>query len=147
MNLHSLKNTAGARTRKVRVGRGRASGVGKTCGRGHKGQMARAGHKRKPLFEGGQMPLVRRVPKRGFGNRNRKVYAPVNLSDLARFEAGTEVDGALLRKAGLVKGGVDGIKILGQGSLDKKLTVKAQAFSRAAREKIEAAGGSCDVVT
>ncbi len=146
MNLHSLTNTAGARHRRKRVGRGMASGLGKTSGKGHKGQMARKGNKRKLAFEGGQMPLIRRLPKRGFNNYTRKVFMPVNLADLDLFEDGSEVTCEMLRKAGLANGSFDGIKILGTGEINKKLTVKANAFSASAREKIEAAGGSCEVV-
>lgn len=144
MELHSLQPAKGSSHRKMRVGRGRASGKGKTSGRGHKGQYARSGHKHKPLFEGGQMPMARRIPKRGFNNINRKVFAPVNVASLDAFEAGTEVTVDLLRQAGLVSGRWDGVKILGNGELSKKLTVKADAFSATAKEKIEAAGGICE---
>lgn len=146
MDLHSLKQTDGARHRRKRVGRGRASGVGKTCGKGHKGQMARKGNKHKLGFEGGQMPLIRRLPKRGFKNPTRRTLLPVNLGQLDRFEDGTEVTDETLRHAGLANGRYDGIKILGRGDINKKLTVKVQAFSAGAREKIEAAGGACEVV-
>jgi large subunit ribosomal protein L15 len=146
MNLHSLRNTAGARRGKRRVGRGRASGKGKTCGRGTKGQMARAGSTRKPTFEGGQMRLVRRLPKRGFRNRNRRVFVPVNVAALARFDEGSEVTVEDLRRLGLARGPVKEVKVLGRGDLDKKLTVKAHAFSAGARAKIEKAGGTCEVV-
>jgi large subunit ribosomal protein L15 len=146
MNLHSLKGAPGARRRRKRLGHGPGSGKGKTSGKGHKGQMARSGHKRKPAFEGGQMPLVRRLPKRGFHNVNRKELLPVNVGALSRFEAGSEIDEAVLRKAGLVRGNCDGVKILGTGEMDRKLTVKAQAFSTTAQSKIEAAGGTCEVV-
>jgi len=130
----------------MRVGRGRASGKGKTSGRGHKGQFARSGHKHKPGFEGGQMRFARRMPKRGFGNVNRKVYVPVNVGELARFDDGSEVTPEALQNAGLAKGVGEGIKILGTGELKKKLTVKAQAFSGSAKAKIEAAGGRCEVL-
>jgi large subunit ribosomal protein L15 len=146
MDLHSLQTAEGSKHRKIRVGRGRASGKGKTAGRGHKGQMSRAGASHKPLFEGGQMPLVRKLPKRGFNNFARKTILPVNLEDLSRFDDGTEVTVELLREKGLVNGRFDGVKILGSGSLDKKLTVKANAFSASAKEKIEAAGGTCEIV-
>lgn len=146
MNLHSLQPAKGSTRRKMRVGRGRASGKGKTSGRGHKGQYARSGHKHKPLFEGGQMPMARRIPKRGFSNYNRKELAPVNVASLSVFEEGAEVTPDVLRKAGVVKGVWDGIKILGNGSITKKLSVRADAFSASAREKIEAAGGSCETV-
>lgn len=146
MNLHSLTRTPGSRHRKMRVGRGRASGKGKTSGRGHKGQMSRKGHKRKPTFEGGQMRLVRRIPKRGFTNPAPRRLLPVNVGDLDRFAAGAEVTMDALRKARLARGPAEGVKILGNGELKKKLTVKAHAFSASARSKIEAAGGSCEVV-
>jgi len=146
MDLHSLKPAEGSKHRKIRVGRGRASGKGKTAGRGHKGQMSRAGASHKPLFEGGQMPLVRKLPKRGFHNYNRKEILPVNLESLNVFEDGAEVTVALLQEKGLANGRFDGVKILGSGNLEKKLTVKVNAFSASAKEKIEAAGGSCEIV-
>jgi large subunit ribosomal protein L15 len=146
MDLHSLQPAEGSTHRKIRVGRGRASGKGKTAGRGHKGQFSRAGASHKPLFEGGQMPLVRKLPKRGFKNFNRKEVIPVNLDALNVFEDGTEVTIALLQEKGLVNGRFDGVKILGNGNVEKKLAVKVNAFSAAAREKIEAAGGSCEIV-
>lgn len=146
MDLHSLQPAEGSTHRKMRVGRGRASGKGKTSGRGHKGAYARSGHKHKPLFEGGQMPMARRIPKRGFSNYNRKELAPVNVAALSAFEEGSEVTQELLRKAGLIKGTWDGVKILGTGAISKKLSVRADAFSASAREKIEAAGGSCETV-
>lgn len=146
MNLHSLKPVPGSRQRKHRVGRGRASGSGKTSGAGHKGQMARKGHKHKATFEGGQMPLVRRLPKRGFKNVNRVTYRPVNLAALARFDGSAPVTLDVLRQAGLVDGGKEPVKILGQGELTQSLTVHAHAFSASARAKIEAAGGSCEVI-
>ncbi|NCC49688.1 MAG: 50S ribosomal protein L15 [Spartobacteria bacterium] len=145
MSLHAIKNSVGARKDRMRVGRGRASGKGKTSGRGHKGQMARKGASHRPAFEGGQMPLIRRLPKRGFTHIKAKIWAPVNVAALACFDEGTEVTFELLRKTGLAKGRIDGVKILGRGDLDKKLTVKAQAFSESARSKIEAAGGQCEV--
>jgi len=143
MNLHSLKNTTGARTTKKRLGRGTGSGLGKTSGRGHKGQYARSGHKHKPGFEGGQMRLIRRIPKRGFTNISRKEYLPVNVAALERFANGTEVTPEVLKAAGLANGTASGIKILGVGTLSKKLSVKAHAFSADAKAKIEAAGGTC----
>ncbi len=146
MDLSSLKNTPGARKTRKRVGRGRASGMGKTSTRGHKGQQARKGHKVKIGFEGGQMPLIRRLPKRGFNNPNRIEYAPVNVCDLEQFENGTEITLELLRAAGLFANKFDGVKILGCGDLTKKLTVKANGFSATAKAKIEAAGGSVEVV-
>lgn len=146
MNLHSLKNTAGARQTRKRLGRGMASGLGKTSGRGHKGQYARSGHKHKPGFEGGQMRLIRRLPKRGFKNISRKVFVPVNLGVLEAFENGSEVTPELLTARGLAKGIQDGIKILAGGTISKKLTIKAHAFSAKAKALIEAAGGTCEVV-
>ncbi|MBM4152074.1 MAG: 50S ribosomal protein L15 [Kiritimatiellaceae bacterium] len=146
MELHSLQPAKGSTHRKMRVGRGRSSGKGKTSGRGHKGAYARSGHKHKPLFEGGQMPMARRIPKRGFSNVNRQVFAPVNVSLLNGFEAGTEVTLDLLRQAGFVSGRWDGIKVLGGGEISKKISVQANAFSASAKEKIEAAGGSCKIV-
>ena len=146
MELHTLSNVAGARRGRVRVGHGRGSGKGKTCGRGNKGQMSRKGSGQRPGFEGGQMPLVRRLPKGGFTNPTRKVWLPVNVGDLSGFEDGAEVTAAALRERGMAKGKAAGIKILGSGELTRKLTVKAAAFSAAARQKIEAAGGICEVV-
>jgi ribosomal protein L15, bacterial/organelle len=146
MDLSSLKNTPGARKTRKRVGRGRASGMGKTSTRGHKGQQARKGHKVKLGFEGGQMPLMRRLPKRGFKNPNRVVYAPVNVSALEIFDNGTEVTPELLRANGLFAKKFDGVKILGNGELTKKLTVKANGVSAVAKAKIEAAGGSAEIV-
>lgn len=146
MDLHSLKPAEGSKHRKIRVGRGRASGKGKTAGRGHKGQMSRAGATHKPLFEGGQMPLVRKLPIRGFKNINRKEILPVNLDALNAFEDGAEVTIELLKEKGLVNGRFDGVKVLGNGNVEKKLTVKVNAFSASAKEKIEAAGGTCEVV-
>ena len=146
MNLHDLGNES-SRPNRMRVGRGRGSGKGKTSGRGHKGQKSRSGYSRKPIFEGGQMPLVRRLPKRGFNNPLGTVYTPINVSNLAQFEDGTEVTVDVLKKAGLANGSRVKVKILGQGAaLDRKLQVKAHAFSASAREKIEAAGGTCEVV-
>jgi large subunit ribosomal protein L15 len=146
MDLHSLQTAEGSKHRKIRLGRGRASGKGKTSGRGHKGQMSRTGSTHKPLFEGGQMPLVRRLPKRGFKNINRKEILPVNLEALNAFDDGAEVTVEVLQQKGLVNGRFDGVKILGSGNMEKKLTVKANAFSASAKEKIEAAGGTCEIV-
>jgi large subunit ribosomal protein L15 len=146
MDLHSLKNTEGARRPRKRLGRGAASGKGKTSGKGHKGQMARKGHKHKPGFEGGQMRLVRRIPKRGFTNPTATVYLPVNVASLDCFEDGAEVTEAAIQAKGLANGRSDGIKILGRGEIAKKLTVKVRAFSASAKAKIEAAGGACEVV-
>jgi len=123
-----------------------SSGLGKTSGRGHKGQYARSGHKHKLGFEGGQMRLIRRIPKRGFKNVTRKEYLPVNVSALEIFGVGTEVTPELIRANGLANGAGDGIKILGKGVISRKLTVKANAFSEDAKAKIEAAGGTCEIV-
>jgi large subunit ribosomal protein L15 len=144
MELNNLKPKKGSRHAKKRVGRGPGSGHGKTAGRGEKGQKSRSGFSRKLGFEGGQMPLHRRLPKRGFTNIFKKDYAVVNVSDLDRFDNGASVDEAALRAAGLVKGQNDGVKILGDGELSKKLTVSATKFSKSAREIIEKAGGSCE---
>ena len=146
MDLTSLKNSPGAKHRRMRVGRGTGSGKGKTCGRGHKGQLARKGHKHKGGFEGGQMKLIRRIPKRGFTSMDLLGYLAVNLSDLAKFDEGTEVTESLLRARGIAKGIYKGIKVLGDGEINKKLIVKVQAFSASAKAKIEAAGGVCEVV-
>lgn len=145
MRLHTLKTTPGSRKGKVRVGRGRASGCGKTCGRGHKGQMSRKGSTHKPGFEGGQMRLIRRLPKRGFKNPTRKEYVAVNVGLLSRFDDGAVVTADLMRTSGVARGN-GAIKILGQGDLAKKITVQAQAFSATAQTKIESAGGACEVV-
>jgi large subunit ribosomal protein L15 len=141
-NLHELRAPHNSRHRKKRVGRGQGSGLGKTAGRGGKGQKARSGNMRFEGFEGGQSPLQRRLPKFGFNSPNRIEYAIVNLRDLERFDAGATVDEAALREHGLVKGQWPGIKILGGGELSKKLGVKAHKFSDAARTAIEKAGGS-----
>ncbi|MBZ4688540.1 MAG: large subunit ribosomal protein [Clostridia bacterium] len=146
MKLHELKAPEGAKKKRTRKGRGIGSGLGKTAGRGHKGQKARSGGGVRPGFEGGQMPLQRRLPKRGFTNIFKKDIVAVNVSALNRFEEGTEVSPELLVKEGLVKKTGDGIKILGDGELKKSLTVKANAFSKSAVEKIEAAGGKAEVV-
>lgn len=146
MNLHSLKNKIGSRKTRKRLGRGTGSGLGKTSGRGHKGQYARSGHKHKPGFEGGQMRLIRRIPKRGFKNISRREFLAVNISSLNVFEAGAVVTPELFQGMGLANGVFDGIKILGVGTLSKKLTVKAHAFSASAKAKIEAAGGICEVI-
>ena len=146
MDLASLRNTPGARTRSQRVGRGPGSGRGKTSGRGHKGQMAHEGHKHKLGFEGGQMPLVRRLPKRGFKNPNRVAWQTINIVDLNRFEAECEVTPVELLQVGLVHANRGGVKVLGTGALEKKLTVRADAFSATAKAKIEAAGGTAVVI-
>lgn len=146
MKLHELKPSEGSRSSRKRIGRGIGSGTGKTSGKGHKGQNARSGGGVRPGFEGGQNPLFRRLPKRGFTNINRKEFAIVNLDTLNRFEDGTEVTPALLIETGVVSSEKSGIKILGNGTLDKKLTVKAHKFSASAKEAIENAGGSTEVV-
>jgi large subunit ribosomal protein L15 len=146
MKLHELKPAEGSRQERKRKGRGIGSGNGKTAGKGHKGQNARSGGGVRPGFEGGQTPLARRLPKRGFTNINRKEYAVVNLDALNRFEDGTEVTPELLIETGLVKKERAGIKILANGNLEKKLTVKAHKFSTAAKDAIEAAGGQAEVV-
>ncbi|MCK1997716.1 LSU ribosomal protein L15P [Paenisporosarcina quisquiliarum] len=146
MKLHELKPSEGSRSSRKRIGRGIGSGTGKTSGKGHKGQNARSGGGVRPGFEGGQNPLFRRLPKRGFTNINRKEFAIVNLDTLNRFEEGTEVTPALLIETGVVSSEKSGIKILGNGTLDKKLTVKAHKFSASAKEAIENAGGSTEVV-
>ena len=143
MEVNNLKPKKGARHAKKRVGRGPGSGHGKTASRGEKGQKSRSGYSGKRGFEGGQMPLHRRIPKRGFTNIFKKDYAVVNVSDLERFDSGATIDETTLRQAGLVKGQHDGVKVLGDGELSKKLTVTATKFSKSAREIIEKAGGTC----
>ncbi len=146
MNLNELKPVAGARHYKKRVGRGTGSGMGKTSTRGHKGQNARSGGGVRPAFEGGQTPLFKRLPKRGFTNINRKLFAVVNLGDInERFEAGSVVDVNTLKAAGLVKKEYEGVKILGNGELTKALTFKTCKFSKSATEKITAVGGTIEV--
>jgi large subunit ribosomal protein L15 len=143
MNLSTLKPRPGSKHRVKRLGCGESSGHGKTSGKGHKGQKARSGGSIRLGFEGGQMPLIRRVPKRGFSNEAfRTKYAIVNLADLEQFEAGTAINEALLRERNLVRGKVDGVKILGVGELTKKLAITATKVSASAKEKIEKAGGS-----
>jgi large subunit ribosomal protein L15 len=147
MRLHTLTNRPGARHRRKRLGQGESSGHGKTSGRGGKGQTARSGSSIRPGFEGGQMPLIRRIPKRGFNNTRFGIkYIPVNLESLNVFDDGVRVDEALLRKAGLANGTIKRIKVLGDGELKKKLTVVAHAFSASAKAKIEKAGGVCEVI-
>ena len=146
MNLHELAPVMGSTHVNKRKGRGTATGNGKTAGRGHKGQKARSGGKLRIGFEGGQMPLARRIPKRGFHNIFAKPLESVNVSALEKFEDGAEVTAEILCNAGIVKNALDGIKILGNGALTKKLTVKAAAFSASAKEKIEAAGGKAEVI-
>ena len=146
MDLSNLTPAEGSvHNENFRRGRGHGSGNGKTAGKGHKGQKARSGAPR-PGFEGGQMPLYRRIPKRGFTNRNTLDIVAINVSALEKFENGAVVDVAALKESGIVKNGRDGVKILGNGELTKKLTVKANAFSASAKEKIEAAGGSVEVI-
>ena len=147
MKLHELSPNEGAVKSKKRVGRGIGSGLGKTSGKGHKGQNARSGGGVRPGFEGGQLPLFRRLSKRGFNNYNfRTVYAVVNVGDLERFEDGTTVTIEMLKESGLVNKELDGIKILGNGKLTKKLTVKVNKFSNTAKEKIESVGGKIEVI-
>jgi len=146
MHLNSITNNDGAVRKKKRVGCGESSGHGKTSCRGSKGQMSRSGHKRKATFEGGQMRLIRKIPKRGFTNPVKITFAPVNLTDLNTFESGAEVDAAVLEKAGFINNAKHPVKVLGDGELVKKLIVKANAFSAAAREKITATGGQCITV-
>ena len=146
MKIHELTPAPGSTQERKRLGRGIGSGTGKTSGKGHKGQKARSGGGVRPGFEGGQNPLYRRLPKRGFKNINRKEFAVVNLEDLNVFEAGTEVTPELLLETGMVKNPKDGIKILGNGDLTVNVTVKAHKFSASAVEKILAAGGQSEVI-
>lgn len=147
MRLHNLQNRPGARVRAKRIGHGESSGRGKTSGRGGKGQSARAGGSLRVGFEGGQMPLIRRIPKRGFNNaKHRVAYLAVNLAALAQFPAGSVVTEQSLRETRIARGPAIGVKILGEGNLDRKLIVHASAFSASAKAKIEAAGGECHVV-
>ncbi len=147
MKLHELQPNEGSTKIRKRVGRGAGSGLGKTSGKGHKGQNARSGGGVRVGFEGGQLPLFRRLSKRGFNNYNfRTVYATVNVSDLERFEDGTVITKELLKENGLIKKELDGIKILGNGELTKKLTVQANKFSNTAKEKIENNGGKIEVI-
>lgn len=146
MKLNELKANEGARFVSKRIGRGQGSGTGKTAGKGHKGQNARSGGGVAIGFEGGQTPAYKRFPKRGFTNFTRKEYAVVNVKDLNRFEEGVTVDTETLKAAGLVKKELDGVKILGEGALEKKLTVKAAKFSKSALKAIEEAGGTAEVL-
>ena len=147
MKLHELEKNLGATHKKKILGRGRGSGLGKTSGKGHKGQNARSGGGVRAVFEGGQTPLYRRIPKRGFNNyKFQTKYAVINVSDLNRFENGTVVTPALLKEVGLVKKQLDGIKVLGNGTLEKKLTVEAHKFSKSAIDKIEASGSKIEVI-
>ena len=145
MKLHDLKPAVGATTAPKRLGRGTGSGLGKTSGKGHKGAKARSGGGKRPGFEGGQMPLTMRLPKRGFTNKFRVEYATVNVDRLNIFEDGAVVSPVELIQAGILKNVQDGVKILGNGEITKKLTVQANAFSASAKEKIEAAGGKVEV--
>ena len=146
MELHTLSPKPGSRKDRKRVGRGPGSGNGKTAGRGHKGQLSRSGHTHRRNFEGGQMPLIRRLPKRGFTNIFRKEFVIVNVGQLERFPAGSEITPDVLLAEGVVSQLRDGVKILGDGTLSRKLTVRAHRFSKKAEEVIKAAGGSCEVI-
>ena len=147
MKLHNIHPNEGATFTRKRVGRGVGSGLGKTSGKGHKGQNARSGGGVRPGFEGGQLPLFRRIPKRGFSNAKFKTsYAVINLSDLNKFEEGAVVTPELLKEMGLVKNQLDGIKVLGNGTLEHKITVKAHKFSKRALEQIEKLGGKAEVI-
>ena len=147
MKLNELYSVEGSVKNRKRLGRGQGSGTGKTSGKGEKGQNARSGGGVRPGFEGGQLPLFRRLAKRGFNNYNfRTVYSTVNISDLNRFEDGAVVDIALLKEVGLINKELDGVKVLGEGSLEKKLTVKAHKFSRTALEKLEKSGSKIEVI-
>ena len=146
MKLYELKPAIGSTTEAKRKGRGAGTGNGKTAGRGHKGQNARSGGGVRPGFEGGQMPLYRRLPKRGFTNIFAKEYVQINVADLNKFDEGTEVTPALLKEAGVISKIRDGVVVLGRGELEKKLTVKASRFSKSAQEKIEKSGGKAEVI-
>ncbi|MGE5236354.1 MAG: 50S ribosomal protein L15 [Acidobacteriota bacterium] len=147
MELHTLQPKAGSRKDRKRVGRGPGSGNGKTAGRGHKGQGSRSGTKQRRNFEGGQMPLVRRLPKRGFTNIFRTEYSVINVGQLERFPAGSEITPELLLAEGVISKLRDGVKVLGDGTLSRKLVVRAHKFSRKAEEVIQAAGGQCEVIS
>ncbi|ACB83812.1 50S ribosomal protein L15 [Natranaerobius thermophilus] len=146
MRLHELRPKTNYKKSRKRKGRGMSSGLGKTAGRGHKGQNARTGGGVRPGFEGGQMPLQERLPKRGFTNAFKKEYAIVNVETLNDFEEGTEITPEVLLESKVIKGVKDGIKVLGKGEIDKKITVKAHKFSKQAKEKIEEAGGKVEVI-
>ena len=147
MKLSNISYTEGSKKKRNRVGRGTSSGSGKTSGKGHKGQKARSGYSRKAGFEGGQLPLFKRIPKRGFSNYEFKIkYAIINVEDLNVFEESVEVNPEILKDAGMIKNQLDGIKILGNGTLNKKLIVKAHSFTKTAKEKIEAKGGKVEVI-
>ena len=146
MKIHELKPTVGSRKSQKRVGRGNGSGLGKTSARGQKGQNSRAGGGVRPGFEGGQMPIMRRIPKRGFKNNFAKRYTAINVYDLTVFEEGTEITAEFLKEIGFIKKINDGLKILGDGELNTKLTVKAAKFTESAKEKILAAGGTVEEI-
>ena len=146
MKIHELSPADGSKRDVKRIGRGHGSGNGKTAGKGHKGQKARAGHGMRIGFEGGQMPLQRRIPKRGFNNIFAKSYVAINVAALNKFEDGAVVDAAALKEKGIIKKEMDGVKVLGNGKVTKNLTVKATAFSETAKEKIVAAGGKYEVL-
>lgn len=147
MKLHELVHSEGAVKVSKRIGRGSSSGTGKTSGKGNKGQNARSGGGVRPGFEGGQLPLYRRIPKRGFSNADFKIrYATINISDLNCFEEGTVVSPELLKEIGMLKNQLDGVKILGNGNIEKKLTVRANKFSKIAKKAIEKAGGKAEVI-
>ena len=146
MNLHELSPAEGAKKGSKRIGRGHGSGWGKTAGKGHKGQKARSGGSIRPGFEGGQMPLQRRIPKRGFNNIFAKKIVAINVSALEAFDNDTEVTVQALIEKGIIKNEYDGVKVLGNGNITKKLTVKVTAFSESAKQKIEAAGGKAEVI-
>ena len=146
MKLHDLKPAVGATTAPKRLGRGVGSGLGKTSGKGHKGAKARSGGGKRPGFEGGQMPLTMRLPKRGFTNKFRTEYAAINVERLEVFEDGAVVSPVELIESGIIKNVLDGVKIMGNGEITKKLTVQANKFTATAKEKIEAAGGKVEVI-
>ena len=146
MKLNELSPAPGSKTEGKRKGRGAGTGNGKTAGRGHKGQNARSGGGVRPGFEGGQMPIYRRLPKRGFKNIFANKYTEINVSDLNRFEDGTVVDATLLKEAGVISKILDGVVVLGRGEIEKKITVKAARVSKGAAQKIEAAGGKVEVI-
>ena len=147
MKLHELEKNIGATHRKKRVGNGRGSGLGKTCGRGQKGQKARSGGSINPVFEGGQLPLYRRLPKRGFTNHMFKTeYAVINVSDLNRFNNGDVITPMLLKEKGIIKKQLSGIKVLGNGKLEKKLTIQANKFTKSALEKIKESGSKAELI-
>ncbi|MBP2641698.1 MAG: ribosomal protein [Firmicutes bacterium] len=146
MKLHELSPAPGSKKVRTRVGRGLGSGLGKTSGKGHKGQNARSGGGTRPGFEGGQKPLYLRLPKRGFYNKFGKEFVEINVRDLNRFENGTEIDPVVMIESGLIKNIRDGVRILGSGELEKSLTVKANGFTKSAVEKIQAAGGKVEVI-